>query len=162
MENPTLFVFAISCNRFSEIPHFIFKWKWNTELQQEVGRSCWESLLGLAQQVFLPAVLHLCHPMVCSGVMSSSWAEPSSSSMLNTSSILIFLLIFISRGFNFWFLLLVPFLSGSSVSSLQICVLWWPLWCISPSFFSLSSSLSSFRFFCSGSVWLQPSFAYKD
>lgn len=36
-------MFVISCNSFSEIPHFIFKWKWNTELQEEAGRR----LLGI-------------------------------------------------------------------------------------------------------------------
>lgn len=66
-------------------------------------------------------VLHPCHPMVCSGVRSSSWAEPSSWNG-HTSSISIFLLLFKSRGFGFWFLFLVAFLSGSSVSYLHISV----------------------------------------
>lgn len=124
MENPAIFMFVISCNSFSKIPHFIFK--------------------------------HYCRP-ICSGVMSSSWAEPSSwKTWTHKFSAAIFALFYKQR------LWLLVYLFGSFLVWLQyflltdICAMITTfLWGISASFFS-PSSLSCFQFFCSDCVWLQP------
>lgn len=133
---------------------------WYLSCRRKWEGSCWESLLGLAQQVFLPAVLHPCHPMLCSGIISYSWAEPRSWKIrTHKFNIDIFALFYKQR---IW---LLVYLFGSFLVWLQCflltntCVMMTTfLWCTSPSFFPLSS-LSSFQFFCSGCVWLQPSFA---
>lgn len=65
MENPAIFMFVISCNSCSEIPHFIFKWKWNTELQEEEGRRLLGIFAGSGCAAPLPShALHWGHQLL--------------------------------------------------------------------------------------------------
>lgn len=69
-------------------------------------------LLGLAQQVTLPAVLlRRCCPVLCKG----PWASPAAASPTHTSSRWAFVPSLQADCFIFW----VAFLSGSRVSCFQ-------------------------------------------
>lgn len=138
-------MFVISCNGFREVLHLIFKWKWNTELEEEVGRKLPGNFAGSGTA---------CIPASCAAPLPSHALQWDHQFLLGRAQQLedmdtqvqywYFCSIFTSRGFGFWFIFLVPFLSSFSVSYLQIHALWWPLFFdvhLLPSFLFLPLSL---------------------